>query len=228
MSNYSSARSGSVSSSSSSGEEGEEASAAATVAISNASANSAGLSADAEDDGSGASSPTPHCSSSGDGGGSHGSKVASATVGAIGMDSSSAGDAVSGGGSGGDGGNSNPREATVLKHLEEANSKGDDDGARVLATTGQAGPPRSKSGCRDGDGDGDGGVRDGRRAGLLTIEEADQAAYKDSAGAGAARTSHKEERRLSPPWDDSTLGLLGLTQDELIDRVLQVPEARGK
>lgn len=107
-----------------------------------------------------------------------------------------------------------PHKAAVYMHLEEASSNGDDNGAGVLTKGGHDELPRGKSGRCTGD-------RNGGSAGL-TIEGADQAAYKDSGG--AAKVSQKEERRLSPPWDDSTLGLLGLTQDELIDRVLQVTE----
>ena len=68
----------------------------------------------------------------------------------------------------------------------------------------------------------------GRRTGTstssgrgFTLEDADEAADKNVHGSGE---SHKDERRMSPPWDDSTLGLLGLTPDELISRVLQVRE----
>lgn len=201
MSNYSSSRSASSSLSNAYGEELPAATVAVCSSGGGAGGAGAGLPAAAEDDGSG--SPTAL-------------KEAASVVAAEadGMDNSSAGDSVPGS-SRGDG--SMRHGAAVPEHLEEASFKGDDHGAGVLATGGQDGlPRRSQGGRRSGDGDGGG-------AGLLTIEGADEAADKDAAG--GARAGQKDERRVSPPWDDSTLCLLGLTRDELIDRVLQVIEA---
>ncbi|CAM9139277.1 unnamed protein product [Pylaiella littoralis] len=56
----------------------------------------------------------------------------------------------------------------------------------------------------------------------FSFEEADEAAKENAKG---ARNSQEEERRMSPPWDDSTLGLLGLSPDELVDRVLRAEKS---
>lgn len=37
-----------------------------------------------------------------------------------------------------------------------------------------------------------------------------------------ARKKEKEERRMSPPWDDSSLDLFDLTREELMERVVKV------
>lgn len=201
MSNYSSSRSAS---SSFSDGNGEEASPATVVAVSNAAGGDASgdPSAGAEDDGFG--SPTPS------------STAANVTAEANGMDNAERSAPGGSSAAGGSGDGSRPHEASSPTHLEEASSDGENTGAGVLIVTGgQDELRRSESGRRNGEGGGGGGS--GAR---LTIEGADEAADMD--GAGAAKTSQKEARRLSPPWDDSTLGLLGLTQDKLIDRVLQV------
>ncbi|CAB1115033.1 unnamed protein product [Ectocarpus sp. CCAP 1310/34] len=55
----------------------------------------------------------------------------------------------------------------------------------------------------------------------LSIEEADEEVEKAGGTMKASSENQNSERRMSPPWDDSMLGLRGLTPDELVARVLQ-------
>ncbi|CAM9420174.1 unnamed protein product, partial [Ectocarpus sp. 6 AP-2014] len=55
----------------------------------------------------------------------------------------------------------------------------------------------------------------------FSIEEADEEAGKAGGTMKASSENQNSERRMSPPWDDSMLGLRGLTPDELVTRVLQ-------
>ncbi|CAN0138596.1 unnamed protein product, partial [Ectocarpus sp. 8 AP-2014] len=55
----------------------------------------------------------------------------------------------------------------------------------------------------------------------FSIEEADEEAEKAGGTMKASSENQNSERRMSPPWDDSMLGLRGLTPDELVARVLQ-------
>lgn len=117
------------------------------------------------------------------------------------------------GGDGGDGGGSAgaffSRPPAVIGHRRERSSGDDGDNVAVVVTGEEQAPPRTRGRCRSS-------------YSRFSFEEADEAAKENAKG---ARNSQEEERRMSPPWDDSTLGLLGLSPDELVDRVLRVSEA---
>lgn len=120
-----------------------------------------------------------------------------------------------GGGGGSDGGGSGggfSRPAAGSDRLEERSSGGDCDGVDVLVTGGEDSSPRREARRRTSN----------SSMHRFSIEAADEVAEQNMKG---TRNTQKEERRMSPPWDDSTLGLLGLAPDELIDRVLRVREA---
>ncbi|CAM9951165.1 unnamed protein product [Ectocarpus fasciculatus] len=55
----------------------------------------------------------------------------------------------------------------------------------------------------------------------FSIEEADEEAENAEGTIKGSTSNQNAERRMSPPWDDSTLGLRGLTPDELVVRVFQ-------
>ncbi|CAM9435502.1 unnamed protein product [Ectocarpus sp. 12 AP-2014] len=55
----------------------------------------------------------------------------------------------------------------------------------------------------------------------FSIEEADEEVEKAGGTMKPSSENQNSERRMSPPWDDSMLGLRGLTPDELVARVLQ-------
>lgn len=76
-------------------------------------------------------------------------------------------------------------------------------------------------------GEQDSGRTGGERSGSVSshrfsIEEVDEEAEKAGGTMKGSSASQNAERRMSPPWDDSTLGFRGLTPDELVVRVLQV------
>lgn len=120
----------------------------------------------------------------------------------------------SGGGDGDAGGRAcsfSSRPPATNSHLQERGSGRDGDDVAVLATGGDEAWPTT-------------GGRRRTSNKTISIEEADEAAENNMKG---ERKSQKEDRRMSPPWDDSTLGLLSLSPDELVERVLKVSEARA-